>query len=283
MDSINENRLIFNIVKNNSPISAIKIRELAQEFNSSIWNIKNRSIERKIQRKLDLLVEFSIIKKEKIGKEIFYSLNENKTTNPTINTFYKERENLLNSLNHPAYYFDKKEEKISNKDKIVKILEDAIISEKYINLNYKGSIYKVAPLKILLFDNFWYLLTYNNKYYKYRIKHIKTVELLQDKYKFDEEINFKEWSSIFFNLKSKKTKVKLYIDKIAIDYFKDKNCLNINNNNINLIPCMDGYEYEIDISNEWELLPTLMKWQRHVSILESFGEIDIKKIYKNIL
>ena len=49
------------------------------------------------------------------------------------------------------------------------------------------------------------------------------------------------------------------------------------------LPCIDDYEYEIDISNEWELLPTLMKWQRHVSILESFGEIDIKKIYKNIL
>lgn len=50
-----------------------------------------------------------------------------------------------------------------------------------------------------------------------------------------------------------------------------------------LTPCNDGVEYELYISHEWELLPTLMQWQKHVSILEQEGDIDIVEEYQKIL
>ena len=64
---------------------------------------------------------------------------------------------------------------------------------------------------------------------------------------------------------------------------EEKNILGVNTYPNRLLRCIDGIEYEVYISHEWELLPTLMQWQKYVTLLEQKGNIDIIKIYKEML
>ena len=294
-----ELKSIFNEFKKLKKINSVNLRKQLELSYPEIWSNTNndpRSDEKRIRRTLDILVSFGLAKKEKIGKEYIYIYNDNKKIDNCIDefdikspdSFYKKRESILSELNKSTdiYFFKNSIEDISNKEKIIKSLEVAIFNKNYTKIVYNGKKYTICPLKIAMFDGFWYLIAkYKSKYItKYRIKNITYCFIIKDKhYPHNEDINIENWKSIYHDPNSNFTTVKIFIDKSVVSYFKDKNILKINDNLSRVFPCQDGIEYEVDITHYWKLLPTLMQWQFYVTIIEQKGDIDIINIYKKAL
>ena len=139
------------------------------------------------------------------------------------------------------------------------------------------------PLKIAQFDGYWYLITYNGAYYTYRIKNITFVESRDEQYIFDGKLSPEEWHNSFHNPNANPTKIKLFISNAVFHYFEAKNILKVNTFRDRVTSCMDGIEYELYITHQWEILPTLMQWQMYVTILEQEGNIDMVQTYNDIL
>jgi len=312
-------RIILNIKKNNKQeellsihsafrtlqyCTTVKLREYLQENHNAIWtNTGNtyRSDEKRIRRSLDKLVDFGLATKDKKGKEYHYAyIQDNTNTQDSINnlakeidmriienkSYYQKRVSILSRLNNISnvYYIDIEQEDITKKEAIIKDLERAIESNYYVEITYNHKKYKTIPLRIVLFDGYWYLIAYSNeKYYKYRIKSIPFITLINEKHKVDIKLDFTEWHNIMHDPNITPTKIKLFIKDTVFHYFQEKNILKVNTYNTRLTPCNDGWEYELYITHEWELLPTLMRWQKYITILEQEGTIDIKKIHHTIL
>ena len=172
-----------------------------------------------------------------------------------------------------------------HKEKIIKTLELAIDEKVKVNITYKGRQYLVAPLKIALLDGYWYLVAYSTKYFTYRIKDIVFVELSDENYTINaaNDIELNEWINSWHQPDQKGKKIKLFIDNVAFPFFKDKNILGVEQHKDRLTPLRDGWEYECIITQYWELLPILMQWQKHVTILEEEEGAGVIDHYKDIL
>ena len=302
-----EYRTVFKKFKALSQCSSVTLRkELAIQY-PEIWeNTGNQheSDERRIKRILDVLVKFGIASKEKIGKEQIYTYihNDNKigkvhqiakALNIGLDTensesYYHRRDSIVSLLNDvsESYYIKTQQEDIGNKEKVIKELELAIEKRRRVVLTYRNNNYTVSPLKIALFDGFWYLIAYNGKYLKYRIKNIPFVEILKEAYqpKIANDLKLDEWHNIWHDPMKKHKTIKLFIDNEVFHYFQEKNILGVNTHKSRLTPCTDGMEYECHITHPWELLPTLMQWQKFVSILDqSVDDADFIESYRNIL
>jgi len=278
------------------------LRNKLEEHYYDIWaetGNKKHSDEKRIRRVIDKLIDFGLAMKEKAGKEYHYTyLEETDNLEKTYKildelnvevdgekSYYKIRKSITSSINTNSkiYFIETEQENIDHKEDLIKILELSITQNKYIDITYNGGIYKTMPLKIAQFDGFWYLIAYNGSYYKYRINNITFVKSRDEGYIFDGNLKLDEWHNIFHNPNVVSTRVKLFISNAVFHYFKEKNILKVNTFKKRVIPCSDGVEYEIYITHEWELLPTLMQWQAYVTILEQDGDIDIVKIYNDIL
>jgi len=284
--------------------SSVVLRNKLEERYPELWaNTGNdhHSDEKRIRRILDKLVDFGLATKEKIGKDQIYTYkhednklgklhklaNKMNVDFDDMNTYYKRRNSIISLLNDVSdvYYIQMQEEEIRKKENFIKDLELAIEKNLKIEIMYNRHNYKVSPLKIAQFDGFWYLIAYNKQYYSYRIKNISLLNITKETYQLVEHSNLdlNEWLNTWHNPKKELTKVKLYLDKTALPFFQEKNILGINTHKNRLTPCQDGAEYELFISHEWELLPTLMQWQKHINILEQDGDIDIVGKYEKIL
>jgi len=278
------------------------LRNKLEEHYCNIWgNTGNQkhSDEKRIRRVLDKLIDFGLARKEKPGREYLYTYLEEtdnlETTykisdsiNVEVNgeeSYYKTRKSIISSINSSSdiYFIETEQENIDSKEDLIKTLELAIAQSKYIDITYGAKTYKTMPLKIVQFDGFWYLIVYNGEYYKYRIKDITFVESRDEQYIFDENLRLGEWYNIFHDPNVTSTRIKLFISNAVFHYFEEKNILKINTFKNKTTPCIDGVEYEIYITNSWELLPTLIQWQVYVTILEQDGNFDIVKIYNDIL
>lgn len=303
-DKGKEFNTIHTIFKSLPKCSSVILRNKLEERYPEIWGDTgndHRSDERRIKRILNILVDFGLAKKEKIGKDQVYTYlhNDNKLgkvhklaheLNVDFNdmdTYYRRRSSIISLLNDVSdiYYIQTQQEDIYKKESIIKELEFAIEKNLKIEIMHNSNRYKVDPIKIAQFDGFWYLIAYNKQYYSYRIKNISLLETGQETYAPEKHItlDLNEWLNTWHNPTKVLTKVKLYLDKTALSFFKEKNILRVNTYKKRLTPCQDGAEYELHISHEWELLPILMQWQKHVNILDQDGDIDIIGIYKKIL
>jgi len=298
MNKEQEYKSIYTEFKKLKKVTAVSFREHLQSHYPYIWqsDLQDKSIERRIKRILDKLVLFGIATKEKIGKENVYALIQDGNLDETYfianalnintkNSLYKTRESIISKINNTSniYYINQENEDISNKEKIIKKLELAIELKKYVKVIYNQEDIQVMPLKLALFDGYWYLVAYNSQYITMRIKNISSVKVLKSHYEFKDSLDLSKWHNRYHNPKVKPTKVKLFIDKFVVSYFKERNLLKINDNPKQITYCNDGIEYDVFITNKWELLSTLMQWQIYVTILEQEGEIDIKSIYNDVL
>ena len=298
MNKEQEYKSIYTEFKKLKKVTAVGFREHLQSHYPNIWqsDLQDKSIERRIKRILDKLVLFGIATKEKIGKEKVYALIQDGNLDETYsianalnintkNSLYKTRESIISKINNTSniYYINQENEDISNKEKIIKKLELAIELKKYVKVIYNQEDIQVMPLKLALFDGYWYLVAYNSQYITMRIKNISSVRILKKHYDFKESLDLNKWHNRYHNPKVKPTKVKLFIDKFVVSYFKERNLLKINDNSKYIAPCQNGIEYDVFITHKWELLPTLMQWQMYVSILEVDGDIDIVSIYEEVL
>jgi hypothetical protein len=295
---------IHTVFKSLSQCSSVVLRNKLEARYPVLWaNTGNdhHSDEKRIRRILDKLVDFGLATKEKIGKDQIYTYkhennklgkvhklaNELNVDFDDMDTYYKRRNSIISLLNDVSdvYYIQTQQEKIDKKENIIKDLELAIEKNLKAEIIYNSHHYRVAPIRIAQFDGFWYLIAYNEQYYSYRIKDISLLEMTQEIYPSEEHINLdlNEWLNAWHNPKKELTKVKLYLDKVALPFFQEKNILGVNTYKNRLTPCQDGAEYDLFISHEWELLPILMQWQKHVTIIDQDGDIDLVGIYQKIL
>ena len=285
------------------PCSAVDLRKQLEADYPEIWEKTGRacrSDERKIKRALDKLIEYGIANKYKEGRETIYSyIYDNSTENSHKiagsvklgfdgrESYYKRITSVVSMLNDmsPYYYLQTQNERIDNKEKIIKTLETAIDKRLKIRITYKGNQYIVAPLKIALLDGYWYLIAYNIKYFTYRIKDMVFVEFSNENYEVNaaDDIELDEWMNSWHQPDQKSKKITLFIDNVAFPFFKDKNILGVERHKDRLTPFGDGWEYECIITHHWELLPILMQWQKHVAIIEEEEGAGIIDQYKDIL
>jgi len=298
-----ELRSVHDACRSMTYCTAVQLREYLQKQYSEIWGLTGnaeRSDEKRIRRILDKLVGFGLAAKEKKGKEYHYTYlhNHDAETWQTIDrethrylpeekSYYHRRVSLLSKLNNlsPIYYIQTVQEDISHKEEVIIMLERAIANHQYVKITYNEKPYKLKPLRIVQFDGYWYLVVSNGKkYYKYRIRNIPFVTLEDEHYTVDDiKLDFDTWHNIMHDPNEEPTRIKLFISQMVFHYFEEKNILHVNRYRERLVPCSDGWEYELYITHEWELLPVLMQWQKYVTLLDQEGKIDMKKIYHNIL
>jgi len=299
---------IYDALKRLQSSNTTNLRNLLQDEYSAEWTSKKievKSLSKTIARKLEILVEMNLVKKEKIGKENIYTIIHNypvqskapKLMEQLKDIFKQDKalfaqaqkpiEELMNEIKSP-YYVRQSIEDISSKENIISQLEHSINESHFINMIYKAKNYKVKPLKIAEFEGIWYLLLFLEKdktYRKFRLIEIDNVEVLKDTFSKSQtqELKIAQWHNVWHDPNKKPSSVKLWIAQSKVKYFYQKNIFDINSYPKRVQECNDGVEYTVYITREEEILSELMYWQPHVIILEEDGELDIINKLKSIL
>ena len=203
-------------------------------------------------------------------------------------SYYHQRETQLSLLNSTSesYYIRRHEENISDKEPIIRQIENAIEQRRKIVMHYRYSPHTVSPLRIALFDGYWYLIAEAGGIKSYRIREIQNLRMLPETYPqaFQADLNLDTWLNIWHSPEKTPTTIRLLIDKAVAEYFSARNLLGYNEAPAtHKTPVNDGVEYELDITHAWEVLPTLMQWQFYLTILDQKGTIDLKGAYRDIL
>lgn len=157
------------------------------------------------------------------------------------------------------------------------IVEKAIENKNILSCIYKGSKRIIKPLKLAIFDGFWYLIfkdTKNDSIRKYYFKEIEEIEVLQESFedlcenlqkKLDNAIN------AYFDADKEPFLVELFIEKEVSIYFKRKP---ISKSQRIIKEYIDGsIEIELFITHDMEIIPTIKKYSPHVKVL-SPGSLD---------
>lgn len=299
---------IYDALKRLQSSNTIKLRDLLQNEYSAEWTSKNidlKSLAKTISRKLEVLVEMNLVKKEKIGKENIYTIiinypvqsNAPKLMEQLTAIFKQDKalfvqaqkpiEELMNEIKSP-YYIRQSIEDISSKENIIVQLEHSINEFHYINILYKEKSYKCKPLKIAEFEGIWYLLLYLDKdktYRKFHLIEIYEVKVLKDTFNKSQaqELKISKWHNVWHDPNKKPSRVKLWIAQSKVKYFYQKNIFDITTYPKRIKECNDGIEYTVYITHEAEILSELMYWQPHVIILEEDGDLGIIDKLKAIL
>lgn len=156
--------------------------------------------------------------------------------------------------------------------RILEPLEQAILTSTYIDIYYQAPERKVScrrlrPLKIALFDGFWYLITLNavNTYMKFSLDKILKVTLAKEHFKpVLIEKKLAESPNIWFDQEAH-LKVKLKIGLPAARYFQDVEFLP--GQKIEKVFPDGSLLVSCQTANYMQLLPTLKRWLPHIEVL----------------
>ena len=191
--------------------------------------------------------------------------------------FYSKAHGLLKGisegLNHPIFV-SLSAEKLEKKDiELIENLESVIASRNEIELLYFSKTHRLSPIKIALFDGFWYLLTMaGEKLKKFHLKSIKEIKILPSKFKIDESLEnrIKSANSAWFD-PEKSFIVRLWIDKVVKKYFERKPLSN------QQIMCEneDGsIEIEVQVTHIMEIKPLVFYYLPHIKVIEPSSLAD---------
>ena len=191
--------------------------------------------------------------------------------------FYSKAHGLLKGisegLNHPIFV-SLSAEKLEKKDiELIENLESVIASRNEIELLYFSKTHKLSPIKIALFDGFWYLLAMaGEKLKKFHLKSIKEIKILPSKFKIDESLEnrIKSANSAWFD-PEKSFIVRLWIDKVVKKYFERKPLPN------QQIMCEneDGsIEIEVQVTHIMEIKPLVFYYLPHIKVIEPSSLAD---------
>jgi predicted DNA-binding transcriptional regulator YafY len=130
----------------------------------------------------------------------------------------------------------------------------------------------IHPVKILISEGFPYVLTAPQKdgaWKKYRIDRILSLEELPEKFPAPEGLDkaLKQARSIYGIMpeKDRKIQVRLSVDILARDYFRHQEL--VGGQKIKLMP--DGsLTYEAKVGNLMEIIPHILRWIPHVTVVE---------------
>ena len=226
--------------------------------NGRLWSIDESKIDPKDENQIILAVLDKMAKN--VGAE-----------------FYSKAHGLLKGisegLNHPIFV-SLSAEKLGKKDiELIENLESVIASRNEIELLYFSKTHKLSPIKIALFDGFWYLLAMaGEKLKKFHLKSIKEIKILPSKFKIDESLEnrIKSANSAWFD-PEKSFIVRLWIDKVVKKYFERKPLPN------QQIMCEneDGsIEIEVQVTHIMEIKPLVFYYLPHIKVIEPSSLAD---------
>ena len=244
---------------------------------------------RTIQRDLNEILAFNgAVKKGRlwsVDKSEFDPNNENQIVLSVLDKmaknvgsqFYAKAHGLLKGisegLNHPIFV-SLSAEKLEKKDiELIENLESVIASRNEIELLYFSKTHRLSPIKIALFDGFWYLLAMaGEKLKKFHLKSIKEIKILPSKFKIDESLEnrIKSANSAWFD-PEKSFIVRLWIDKVVKKYFERKPLSN------QQIMCEneDGsIEIEVQVTHIMEIKPLVFYYLPHIKVIEPSSLAD---------
>ena len=226
--------------------------------NGRLWSIDESKIDPKDENQIILAVLDKMAKN--VGAE-----------------FYSKAHGLLKGisegLNHPIFV-SLSAEKLGKKDiELIENLESVIASCNEIELLYFSKTHRLSPIKIALFDGFWYLLAMaGEKLKKFHLKTIKEIKILPSKFKIDESLEnrIKSANSAWFD-PEKSFIVRLWIDKVVKKYFERKPLPN------QQIMCEneDGsIEIEVQVTHIMEIKPLVFYYLPHIKVIEPSSLAD---------
>ena len=244
---------------------------------------------RTIQRDLNEILAFNgAVKKGRlwsVDKSEFDPNNENQIVLSVLDKmaknvgaeFYSKAHGLLKGisegLNHPIFV-SLSAEKLEKKDiELIENIESVIASRNEIELLYFSKTHRLSPIKIALFDGFWYLLAMaGEKLKKFHLKSIKEIKILPSKFKIDESLEnrIKSANSAWFD-PEKSFIVRLWIDKVVKKYFERKP---LSNQQI-MCESEDGsIEIEVQVTHIMEIKPLVFYYLPHIKVIEPSSLAD---------
>jgi len=168
-------------------------------------------------------------------------------------------------------------EDVSEKFELITQLERAMKDKQAVTLEYhrwydeshENKEYRdVHPLKIVIYNGFWYLLTEHNGYFKkFYLKEIKLCTIEKQTFKLDKKIleRMEESINIWFDPNTKPFEVTLWLDTDAVVYFERKPIAKSQK----LYKKPDGTaELFVKITHEEEIYPILKFWLPKVRIVD---------------
>jgi len=189
-------------------------------------------------------------------------------------SFLHLKQNAVNPQSRAQAYFVKMPRMWHTLDhSILDILEQAILQKCCLDVYYLSSqgklawSYKVRPLKIALFDGFWYLITLNskNRFMKFSLGQIQKAVLREkDKFEYEDiESVLQKAPNVWFD-DEQKINITLHVDGEVARYFKE----------VEFFPFQKIERTEKDGSliiscrtaHFMQVLPVIKRWLPHVTV-----------------
>ncbi len=280
---------------------ALLVHELASEFNVSTRTIQRDFNERLVslypiyqEKKLWKMQEgYKIEKSTSIEDAIILDILE-KLTDGLGTKFSTKAKHLLSKIKNDDYnpiYAKLNMEDISSKFSDIAILEDAIKEKKELLGLYDFNDYKkelqLKPLKIAIFEGFWYLIALdarNDKLKKYHLKSISNIQKTTTTFETTKELEelLTNAINIWFEKDVEPFEVVLWLDELASKIFKRKP---ISNSQKILKEYRDGScDIAVNITHEKEITSIVKYWIPHIRVISplSLKKSVMKDVHKFI-
>ena len=169
----------------------------------------------------------------------------------------------------------------------LQIINDAILCQKQITINYYAKEYTLNPYGILYSDRA-YLIAYNDKakaIWTFRISKIDEITLTDNYFEKEDNFNLKEYCAKSFGVyQGEIFDVLLQFNKDAVEDVKD---YFFHPTQVGKLEPNGSYTLSLKASGEYEIITELLKWRDSVKILapESLKvayKNEIRKMYENI-
>ena len=166
-------------------------------------------------------------------------------------------------------------------------INDSILCQKQIRINYYDQEYTLNPYGILYSDRA-YLIAYNTKakaIWTFRISKIKEITLTDNYFEKEDDFDLKEYCARSFGVfQGEIFDVLLQFNKEAVEDVKD---YFFHPTQVGKLEKDGSYTLSLIASGEYEIITELLKWRDSVKILapESLKEAyknEIRKMYENI-
>ena len=280
---------IIHILNQLDSVGKVSTKLLAEEFNVNI---------RSIQRDLQLIITagFPIVSdEENKGEYRFFEgfslkkmmLSEEEASllsflydiahslGPEFDDAFRGlfQKVLSRSAESPFYVKMPDGQKLDKNVPFIKEAEQAIEEINKVELKYfkdgKEKLYRVAPVKIIFFEGFWYLMAVvdgRDWVVKFRFDKIIDFKILDEEYDIPGNVKLMLDQSVNIWFTEKRdTKIVVRIDKEIAYYFKNQKYLplqKITKENKN-----GSLTVEATVCHHMEAIPTILRWLPHIKVI----------------
>jgi len=263
---------------------ALSVHELAKEFNVSSRTIQRDFNERLVslypiyqEKKLWKMQDgYKIEKSTSIEDAIVLDILE-RLTDGLGSRFSTKAKHLLSKIKNDDYnpiYAKLNMEDISSKFSDIAILEDAIKEKKELLCLYDFNDYKkeleLKPLKVVVFEGFWYLVALdarNDKLKKYHLKSISKIKKTANNFQTTKELEelLQNAINIWFENDVEPFEVVLWLDELASKILKRKP---ISNSQRIIKEYKDGScDVSLKITHKNEIKSIIKYWIPHIGVI----------------